>query len=104
MAEDAGAGSSSKPMPNTTYDGHAQADQEETDATIERRIVRKQDMHLMPLLFAIYLLSFLDRSNIGSACYLKFHSRQCANIQTVMQKSLVCKRTSTSMEIAINGC
>lgn len=32
---------------------------------IEQRVVRKQDRHLMSLLIAVYLLSFLDRSNIG---------------------------------------
>lgn len=35
------------------------------DDVIEKKVVRKQDWHLMSLLWAIYLLSFLDRSNIG---------------------------------------
>jgi hypothetical protein len=71
MAEVDGGESLSKPMPAATYDGHVRPEQEEIDAAIERKIVRKQDMHLMPLLFAIYLLSFLDRSNIGSAFPLR---------------------------------
>ncbi|PNS18764.1 High-affinity nicotinic acid transporter [Sphaceloma murrayae] len=34
---------------------------------IERRIVRKLDTHLLPLVCALFLLSFLDRSNVGNA-------------------------------------
>ena len=37
------------------------------DPVIEQRVVRKIDWHLMPLLTALYLLAFLDRSNIGNA-------------------------------------
>lgn len=33
----------------------------------ERRLVRKLDLHLLPVLTMLYLLSFLDRSNIGNA-------------------------------------
>ncbi|BGP22421.1 hypothetical protein JCM10295v2_001300 [Rhodotorula toruloides] len=33
----------------------------------EKRIVRKIDWRLMPLLWALFMLSFLDRSNIGNA-------------------------------------
>ncbi|KAH8662436.1 major facilitator superfamily domain-containing protein [Xylariales sp. PMI_506] len=37
------------------------------DPEIEKRIVRKIDMRLMPLTALIYLLCYLDRSNIGNA-------------------------------------
>jgi hypothetical protein len=37
------------------------------DPVIEKRVVRKIDMNLVPLLMALYLLAFLDRSNIGNA-------------------------------------
>lgn len=37
------------------------------DPVIEKRVVRKLDWHLVPLLMALYLLAFLDRSNIGNA-------------------------------------
>ncbi|BGP18866.1 hypothetical protein JCM10213v2_006946 [Rhodosporidiobolus nylandii] len=33
----------------------------------ERTLVRKLDWHLMPLLWVLFMLSFLDRSNIGNA-------------------------------------
>ena len=34
---------------------------------IERRVVRKMDMRIVPLVTALYVLAFLDRSNIGNA-------------------------------------
>jgi sugar phosphate permease len=37
------------------------------DPVIEKRVRRKLDLHLIPLLSALYLLAFLDRSNIGNA-------------------------------------
>ena len=37
------------------------------DPVIEKRVVRKIDWHVVPLLMALYLLAFLDRSNIGNA-------------------------------------
>lgn len=40
---------------------------EEVDPQMEQRVRRKLDMHLVPLLSALYLLAFLDRSNIGNA-------------------------------------
>jgi hypothetical protein len=38
-----------------------------TDAAGERRLVWKCDLHVIPVLFVLYLLSFLDRINIGNA-------------------------------------
>jgi hypothetical protein len=35
------------------------------DPVIEKRVIRKLDLHIVPLLSALYLLAFLDRSNIG---------------------------------------
>ncbi|KAB2575506.1 High-affinity nicotinic acid transporter [Lasiodiplodia theobromae] len=37
------------------------------DPAAEKRVVRKLDYHVVPLLMALYLLAFLDRSNIGNA-------------------------------------
>ncbi|KAK4702792.1 MFS transporter, ACS family, pantothenate transporter, partial [Phenoliferia sp. Uapishka_3] len=37
------------------------------DAAYEKRVVRRIDMHLIPWLALLYLLSFLDRTNIGNA-------------------------------------
>jgi hypothetical protein len=33
----------------------------------EKKILRKMDLHLIPMLSLLYLLSFLDRGNIGNA-------------------------------------
>ena len=33
----------------------------------EKKILRKMDWHLIPMLALLYLLSFLDRGNIGNA-------------------------------------
>ena len=33
----------------------------------EKKVLRKMDMHLLPMLALLYLLSFLDRGNIGNA-------------------------------------
>ncbi|KAL2012356.1 hypothetical protein VTN00DRAFT_5074 [Thermoascus crustaceus] len=42
--------------------------QEEADDSIEaRKIIRKIDWHLIPLLTLLYSLTFLDRVNIGNA-------------------------------------
>lgn len=40
---------------------------DEIDPVVEKRVRRKLDKHLIPLLSALYLLAFLDRSNIGNA-------------------------------------
>lgn len=37
------------------------------DALVERRLLRKIDFHVYPILFVIYMLSFLDRINISNA-------------------------------------
>lgn len=36
------------------------------DPNLERRIKRKFDLHILPWLFLLWLLAFLDRSNIGT--------------------------------------
>jgi hypothetical protein len=37
------------------------------DAAADRRLMWKVDIHVVPILFAIYILAFLDRVNIGNA-------------------------------------
>ncbi|KZS90534.1 MFS general substrate transporter [Sistotremastrum niveocremeum HHB9708] len=43
---------------------------EDYDTPEDRRIMRKVDRHLLPILTLLYLLSFLDRTNIGNAKYV----------------------------------
>jgi len=33
----------------------------------EKKVLRKMDLHILPMLALLYLLSFLDRGNIGNA-------------------------------------
>lgn len=47
------------------------------DPEVEKRVVRKFDKHMVPLLATLYLLAFLDRSNIG---YVDF----CFSVQNVL--------------------
>ncbi|KAK9350017.1 major facilitator superfamily domain-containing protein [Lipomyces doorenjongii] len=37
------------------------------DPAIEKRVVRKLDLNLMPIVMALYVMSIMDRSNIGAA-------------------------------------
>lgn len=39
----------------------------EIDSELDRAITRKFDIHLVPWLFGLWLLAFIDRSNIGNA-------------------------------------
>ena len=40
---------------------------QEIDPALDRAINRKFDLHIVPWLFALWLLAFIDRSNIGNA-------------------------------------
>ncbi|EGX96690.1 MFS transporter, putative [Cordyceps militaris CM01] len=40
----------------------------------ERKLVRKLDLHIIPLILMLYLFSFLDRVNIGNARFYKLES------------------------------
>ncbi|KAF4119565.1 Major Facilitator Superfamily [Geosmithia morbida] len=48
-------------------DGDSATDIDSVITEAEKRLVRKLDMHLVPLVMVLYLLSFLDRVNIGNA-------------------------------------
>jgi len=37
------------------------------DPALDRRLTRKFDVHIVPWLFGLWLLAFIDRSNIGNA-------------------------------------
>ena len=45
----------------------ADSDVFEVDPALDRAITRKFDLHVVPWLFGLWLLAFLDRSNIGNA-------------------------------------
>ncbi|KAJ5889602.1 hypothetical protein N7504_010412 [Penicillium tannophilum] len=47
---------------------HAEfADLDDIDSAAEKKLLRKVDLHVVPALFALFLLAFLDRVNIGNA-------------------------------------
>lgn len=42
---------------------------DETYMAMERSVVRKLDMTLMPIIFILYMFNYLDRNNIASVEY-----------------------------------
>jgi hypothetical protein len=42
-------------------------EQLQIDPTADKKITRKFDTHIVPWLFGLWLLAFIDRSNIGNA-------------------------------------
>ncbi|OAA48796.1 Major facilitator superfamily domain, general substrate transporter [Cordyceps fumosorosea ARSEF 2679] len=53
--------------PDDLADADAVATGSANDATVERRVVKKLDRNFLFLLWFLFLLAFLDRSNIGNA-------------------------------------
>ena len=53
----------------TDVETGSQQDIEDAGFSIEntKKLLRKMDLHLLPFLALLYLLSFLDRTNIGNA-------------------------------------
>lgn len=64
--------SSPSPLP-TEKSGHLHHDPEWTGADVDfshidgKKVLRKMDLRLIPMLSILYLLAFLDRGNIGNA-------------------------------------
>lgn len=58
-----------KEIPAEELDLKKQATTESTeiDPTLEKRIRRKLDLHILPWIFVLWLFAFIDRSNIGNA-------------------------------------
>ncbi|KAI7780289.1 hypothetical protein LA080_016136 [Diaporthe eres] len=54
-------------QPIESQDGHDQSNAVYYTPQQEARVVRKLDLNLMTLFFFLYMLAFLDRSNIGNA-------------------------------------
>ncbi|KAK2054896.1 major facilitator superfamily transporter [Colletotrichum caudatum] len=63
MLDEAGG----SPGPGASSPDTAARGPDPVDAAAEKRIVRKLDMHIIPLVMLLYLFSFLDRVNIGNA-------------------------------------
>ncbi|KAF5123981.1 MFS transporter prlL [Metarhizium anisopliae] len=54
------------------------------DSKLEKRLLLKQDLRILPLCASIYFLSFLDRSNIGNAKILNSSTRDDLQTSTGM--------------------
>jgi hypothetical protein len=54
-------------IPDTEKTQSTWDDPADIPADLEKRITRKLDKRLMPWLFGLWLLAFIDRSNIGNA-------------------------------------
>lgn len=50
-----------------TYEVYKQQDARDIDAHEAKRVLRKIDWHLMPLLMGTYMLQYLDKSSINFA-------------------------------------
>ncbi|KAL8939752.1 MAG: hypothetical protein Q9211_002599 [Gyalolechia sp. 1 TL-2023] len=60
----------SAPSPKTAEEGpvvDAEYAEPNTSAVDQKKVLLKMDLHLIPMLALLYLLSFLDRGNIGNA-------------------------------------
>ncbi|KAH6971703.1 major facilitator superfamily domain-containing protein [Ilyonectria sp. MPI-CAGE-AT-0026] len=60
-------GESTPPAQTYSLSDEPRNDVDVETAEAERRLVRKLDLHIIPLIMALYLFSFLDRVNIGNA-------------------------------------
>ena len=68
----------------TVSDEELEVDQEVSDVN-EKALLRKLDLHLLPALTLLYLLSFLDRSN-GRARTAAFQLRELILYQLPMHE------------------
>lgn len=50
----------------TVKSGSLMHGQEPVDPYMEKRVVRKCDFHVLPVLSVLYMVAFLDRVNIGN--------------------------------------
>ncbi|KAL8850232.1 MAG: hypothetical protein Q9221_004831 [Calogaya cf. arnoldii] len=56
-----------QPTPSLELNGKHAADVPKIDHVAEKKLVRKLDLHIIPIIMLLYLFSFLDRVNIGNA-------------------------------------
>lgn len=70
------------------------------DAELEKRITRKLDLHILPWIFVLWLLAFIDRSNIGKREWHASRHMFVLTREQAMQSSMGLSMTSTSPETA----
>jgi hypothetical protein len=59
------------PLPGTEKGAINDTRGSNADPAAEKRLLRKCDLHVLPPLFVLFLLAFLDRANIGRTPQLK---------------------------------
>lgn len=62
-----GAASVSSGELDDNYHLYKRSDEQEFDAAESKRVLRKVDLHIVPILFLIYLLQYLDKNGINYA-------------------------------------
>lgn len=72
----------------------------EENPELEKRITWKTDIHILPWIFALWLLAFIDRSNIGNGRTSKTsfctHETRSLTLGPPQPNSTVSKTTSAS--------
>ncbi|EXL45949.1 hypothetical protein FOCG_11943 [Fusarium oxysporum f. sp. radicis-lycopersici 26381] len=53
--------------PRISQDENPKSEQQLVDPILERKVIRKVDRNLVPILFLLFLCAFIDRINIGNA-------------------------------------
>lgn len=99
-------GNETSSLEKTDYDRaislHEDASDEVYDQKATSRLLRKMDSRLLPFLALLYLLSFLDRANIGNAKLagleddLKMTGKWDYNVRITLDDNLVATQLSPS--------
>ncbi|KAF4950525.1 hypothetical protein FSARC_13166 [Fusarium sarcochroum] len=53
--------------PRISQDDYPKVEQQIVDPMVEKKLIRKVDLNLVPILFLLFLCAFIDRINIGNA-------------------------------------
>ena len=61
-------------VPGNEVEGTTQSFEHHVLPDTERKVVRKMDFRIVPLVTALYILAFLDRSNIGKYVFTELRS------------------------------
>jgi MFS family permease len=67
LSEKEAIGKSSALLPEDSHVDAEAAHEYFIDPVAEARLVRKQDLRVLPMIFLMYLFTFLDRTNLGNA-------------------------------------
>ncbi|KKZ65968.1 hypothetical protein EMCG_08262 [[Emmonsia] crescens] len=72
---------------------------QQLDPKVERRLLRKLDLHIVPILFLVYFCAFLDRINVGNALIEGIVEE--LDINSTIPSNIVLKRVAPSTWITI---